>query len=180
MNCQQVVARKGRLCEDMASTGDSKKCRCEGESVSHHSPGVVHSHESLYRLIFSPQQIEPDGTRPNIRAFDDIFSIGLSVDRAGYLLPGQLNQLAESLIEIRRRREVHSCCEGYFILKVNDIRNVFLNNERLLCIYDTSRSDRVSHADVCCTQIKPLGSEKSKIRNILCQIAGQLMAFNEN
>ena len=91
-------------------------CACEGESVSHHSPGLVEDDEVLVRTVFREGVVDSDG-RPKPSYFRrDPESRGFSVDRMRIVNP---QSLAMS-------KKADSRYNGYvgFIKGVGQIRTV--------------------------------------------------------
>lgn len=126
-------------------------CRCEGCTVSEHSPGQVQDDELLIRTLFSPLQVDIEKGTVAPMAFKDVLTRGLSVDRKRHTGEQELQARIEARIasDIKAGRNK----DGFFRVATascGDIRSA-LGEEgtRLFCVYDTALKENTAHADVC-------------------------------
>lgn len=140
------VAKRAKLIDD-----SYPNAYCEHESVSKFSPGVVAPGEFLHRFVFSPLHINDGEVLPTL--FSDVKDKGLSCERAD-------NEAIQPDSHERGRKQA----ESYNVTKPDDkpersymgavtascivLRELVMNEKRLLAVYDTSLEENVSHSDV--------------------------------
>ena len=104
------------------------------------SPGVISDEEVVSRVLLSPKHYDGEEVVP--AAFDPAIFNGLSVLRKNYDFENGL-KMTISLLETD---EAKYC--GYVSANVVDIRSIKVNGKRLYYLLDTSKPDRIGHADI--------------------------------
>jgi hypothetical protein len=128
-------------------------CACQNCSFSTNSPGLVADSEDVARHICSPQHIDAATGEIQPNAFNDLFDKGLSVNRLQYADARRVHELGEQLVQNRiaadksRNIERERKYLGYLAGNVGQARDLTLNGRRVICVYDTSLSENVAHAD---------------------------------
>lgn len=146
----------------------------EQQSASPHSPGVIEGQELLCRHLLNPVHIEPGTGNLKPTAFDDVSSIGLSVNRLQHRSLDQVLASAQARVDAINQNPPATGLRtlvGYAVLPVQDLRSLLTDPpepKRATGVYDTAKPDDVSHADVC--QIVPGKATKRSLRSKLYEI----------
>lgn len=116
-----------------------------------HSPGPVKDNEELRRSFIWPTHFETED-EPSPGAFADLWSHGLSVDRALYRGVEQSQEDAKIRVDQwnadnpdKPQRKLHALAT----VQARDLRAVEVIGARALVIFDTALAANTSHADVC-------------------------------
>jgi len=132
-------------------------CRCEGESVSEHSPGPVADSEILVRTLFNEQHIGPDGHLKPAYFRRDPTTKGFSVDRV--LLMGP-----EPLKSSKRSDARYNDNLQFIATFTKDVRELLESEKRLFCVYDSGTAENKFHADICQNLLIEPGGQNRKSR----------------
>jgi len=129
-------------------------CRCQGVSVSEHSPGRVEDAETLIRILVAPQHIDRKTGLPRAAALTHAETIGLSVlrDRA---TNNEILSLATRLVQNARSNQANPDKAkkvgvfGVLRMACNAVRAFRWEMEvkPSYCVYDTALEQWRSHAD---------------------------------
>lgn len=141
------------------------ECECELSPQSQHAGhGVVEEHEDLIRVVYSPLQIDPDGSLIVANFNKDEFQRpadgsrpnGFSNYRASYSSDAEIGQLAKVQMAKmpNERREAWS-----FKVSVAELRqpddfipangdDALGRKERLVCVVDAALAEAPSHAEL--------------------------------
>lgn len=155
----------------------------EKNSVSNSSPGVVKNSEYLARQIFSPIHIDLETNEIKPGAFDDVLSKGMSTNRLYIESEKTIHSYGEAKAEkdkqLKPDREYH----GFITANAGDIRSCVIDpsiDKQIFAIYDTSRIDAISHADVCAIASPKFNrSQKIEIRKVLRETFSKLKNKNQ-
>jgi hypothetical protein len=130
------------------------ECRCEGTSVSNHSPRMVSNTEYLLQILVTPAHIDKKTGQPKATALSHAETIGLSVLREGHATDDEIKSTAKILVEnLKSKSDVKNLSKiGVFgILRLNcGILRDFVSpeeNSSCYCVYDTAFVEVPSHAD---------------------------------
>jgi hypothetical protein len=131
------------------------ECRCEGVSVSDHSPGPVEDAEVLVRILVAPQHIDKKTGLPKSAALTTAGTIGLSVLREDRASDDEILRLATTLVQNARskagkpERAKKIGVFGVLRMACSIVRNfVWIGESKTsFCVYDTAREVWPSHAD---------------------------------
>lgn len=142
--------------EDFLSLEDVKQ--------SEFSPSIVMNEEIVARVLFSPKHYLDGKILPV--AFEQIFSSnGMSILRVSHSfslsLTKTITQLEQDGVEYI----------GYTSAKVQDIRDIKLNEYRVFYILDTATKDKIGHADIFAIRlsIDKCGLPKKAFKNYIRQ-----------
>lgn len=140
------VAKRAKLIDD--SYPDAY---CECETVSKFSPGVVMSGEFLHRFVFSPLHINDGEVLPTL--FSDAKDKGLSCEWSENELiapdsHGRGRKQAASYNLTKPDEKPERTYMGAVTASCLRLRELAMNDKRLLAVYDTSLEENVTHADV--------------------------------
>ena len=123
----------------------------ESMKASKYSPCVVKGDETLLRFIFSPHWDRATG-KPTPIAVEDVANKGLSVNRLKYAELQATHRFAQDASVAERQAAAMGRprkLEALMWLRVAKIREVRLDEQRALGVYDTALVDNRAHADVC-------------------------------
>lgn len=121
---------------------------CEKQSVSEYSPGRVEDQEYIARQIHSPIHVDDETGEIKSAAFDDAFTMGLSVNRLAYSTEREIHELGEKKAENDRSNNKKRQYSGFIKAKASEIRSFIENDCRVFSIYDTALKDIIHHADL--------------------------------
>lgn len=145
--CRELEATHGRgTCKCVHYREKFPDCACEEGSVSPYSPGPVADEEVLVRAIFNRIYVDSEGAlKPTyFQAVIRDFTVrGLSVNRREYVTEDDF------LDRLRGHASNKHGYLGFIAAKCGDLRSLFSEGRRLLCVYDTATEIDCSHADVC-------------------------------
>ena len=130
-------------------------CRCEGGSISDHSPGRVNDGETLVRILVAPTHFDKKTGLPKATALSHAETIGLSVFREQHATNDEIFNTAKKLIENFKSRQTNEKqlkkigVFGVIRLDCNTIRSFIRSDETepCYCVYDTALAIAPSHAD---------------------------------
>lgn len=143
---------------------------CEHTPSSHLSPGIVEDNECLIRAIFSPQHYDVATNSIHPNAFNDVFTIGLSVDRFIHTSPEKINDFAYAFLERKQQIDKENGVVkdrkfiGVIYSYVDEIRSF---TENPVVILDTALENNISHSDICSCRRKASKTQKQAIRGLL-------------
>lgn len=130
------------------------ECDCEDSSQSEHpSPGLVDDGERLIRLVFLPEQLNPDGTiKPTSLEKSELKreladrppARGFSVHREGHV---QAELLRSRAIEFQLRKPEERKAVDAYGADVSEVRKLMIDGQRSLCVVDVALEDDPSHAE---------------------------------
>lgn len=139
-------------CKKLQDLEDHIPPHWETQGATPYSPGVVTNDEILIRQLFNPTHYDEATRQPRPSAFDDVSNKGLSVNRLAYttlqaiLDKGHEKAKRDSANLLRGPRELIGHCE-FLTAHLRAIKDE--QNRQAMAVYDTAKSDDVSHADVC-------------------------------
>ncbi|NKJ45891.1 hypothetical protein CIC12_03865 [Burkholderia sp. SG-MS1] len=138
--------------KELQKVGNEEAVRWEALSASQHSPGPVAAGEVVCRQVTHPTFFDSETGKLKPTAFDDVSNKGLSVDRLSVATEKEIVERGEARnaewnakFSDKPSRTLHSL--GH--IHVNELRALFVGNERAFGIYDTALETNRSHADVC-------------------------------
>lgn len=133
-------------------------CKCEVESVSEFSPGIVKDKEILVRTLYESVQVGRDGYETPLGFRNDVTKRGLSVDRLSYTDDNELRSEKMNSSKFSNHLEF----VGVFCGKIRSLRCD--DNKRLFCIYDSATEQKRYHADICQNVYIERSTENRKLR----------------
>lgn len=121
-------------------------CRCELQSLSPYSPGVVEDGETILRMVCFSMHVRRNGTGLLPTFFDHVFSKGMSAQRfertSNEDLAGWINMFLGKIDKQAWIGYVHASCKT--------IREVLHEeNLRAFCVYDAAFDGNPTHIEVC-------------------------------
>ena len=158
MNCCEFfesVKDNLTYCKALQTHPEDVQLSWEGESASASSPSPVISDEILVRQVIDPTHYDHVSNNIAPTFFDDASSRGASCHRIKHITIEKVKEIAEARVAIVNldppktgiRRAI-----GFTKLSALAVRNVFpesMPNRRGSAVYDTAKSDDISHADIC-------------------------------
>ena len=148
--CAEFFSREKPSVEDLPDREVSVQWELLTASPQH-SPGPVKDDEELRRRILQPTHVDAEDA-PTPACFNDLWSHGLSVDRASYRALAQSQADAVESVESWNNENPDApvrSLRGLAVVSVGDLRSLRVNNGRALAIFDTAMESNKSHADVC-------------------------------
>jgi len=128
---------------------------CELESASVHSPSPVQNIEVLVRQVVDPTHFDHVTGTIKPTFFDDAANIGASCHRVQYTTETQIRQMTERRVALANQNPPKTGLRsaiGYASVSAIDVRSITTAgnpSRRGAAIYDTAKSDDISHADIC-------------------------------
>lgn len=157
--CRQCAAVLAQAAQDREERPFVKlaqahpNCACEVCSLSEYSPGPIGNAEMLARFVFSPHQVNEDGTVKS-NAFDMVFNKGLSINRLSYTTSADLHVSGRDWVENKRQidktegRNVERAYLGFVTALASEVRGVTIEDRRAICAYDTALANNIAHGDL--------------------------------
>jgi len=128
------------------------------------SPSIVMDKEIVVRVLFSPKHYLDGEILPV--AFEQIFSSnGMSILRVSHCFS---LSLTKTITQLEQDGVKYI---GYTSAKVQDIRDIKLNEYRVFYILDTATKDKIGHADIFAIRlsIDKCGLPKKAFKNYIRQ-----------
>ena len=140
------------------------------------SPCIVDDEEIVARVLFSPKHYLDGEILPT--AFQQIFSSdGMSILRKSHFFEESLSKTINQL------ETTEAKYSGYVCAKVEDIRNIKVNNLRVFYILDTATKEKLGHADIFYIKLSyeecglPKKVFNGYIRSEIAEVFNQLIAI---
>lgn len=158
MNCREFfesVKDDPAYCKALQKHPEDVQLLWEAETASEVSPSPVTSDEVLVRQVIDPTHYDNVANSIAPTFFDDASSRGASCHRMKHIKVETIKKMAEERVAIVNldppktgiRRAI-----GFTKLSALEVRNVFpesLPGRRGSAVYDTAKTDDISHADIC-------------------------------
>ena len=157
MGCRKFFeenAGNNDKCKELQDKDAALLAKWETEVASEFSPGVVGDEEILYQQIVDPTHVKPNSRELKPTAFQDSANKGMSVNRINHTNMEALLQRghdrARKFNEDNPDRPEKSLV-GLAKFQAGQVRAILdtVSNKRAFYVYDTSKSDDISHADIC-------------------------------
>lgn len=171
MDCQEVFKEAAAHRDRCGYISKIKPgCSCEGERVSHHSPGLVADGEIIARLIYSPLHVDLETGETKEAAFSDVTDKGLSIQRLSQTSSAEVRAIGEKkLADDHAKGRTDREFLGMVTAEVKQVRQqTYEDGQRAFCVYDSGLPDAPAHADVC--QMKATPSAMKRARKKLCDL----------
>lgn len=158
MSCRQFFEKNKenlQRCKSLQLVDAEKQILWETECASEYSPGTVASDEVLCRQVLDPTHYDKVNGTIAPTFFDDASNKGASCHRLLHTTPEKIEEL--TLIRVAEQNinppnTGPRVAIGYAQINASEVRSVFSSTEpirRLAAVYDTAKSDDISHADIC-------------------------------
>ena len=131
------------------------------------SPGIVRNEEFLLRELYSPQDVENGKITPRAIPIGKLRE-GYSVHRMQHATPDFVKTAIQKRLSIERDEPWES--EGGAMLKTENIRDIYCEDERAFIVRDTPGSDHPGHpghASIHVLDPEKKDREVRKMRSIL-------------
>jgi hypothetical protein len=157
MGCRKFFeenAGNNDKCKELQDKDAALLAEWETEVASEFSPGVVGDEEMLYQQIVDPTHVKPNSRELKPTAFQDSANKGMSVNRIIHTDKDALLQRgrarAAKFNEDNPERPNRSLI-GLAKFQAGRVRAILdsASNKRAFYVYDTSKPDDESHADIC-------------------------------
>jgi hypothetical protein len=158
MNCREFfesVQDDTAYCRALQTHPEHIQIGWEAEPASTASPSPIVSGEVLARQVIDPTHYDTVAKNIAPTFFDDVSSRGASCHRMKHITVEKIKEMAEARVAIVNldppktgiRRAI-----GFTKLSALEVRNVYPESSpgrRGSAVYDTAKSDDISHADIC-------------------------------
>lgn len=127
-------------------------CGCESQKTSKFSPHPIANKEWIARFVFSPMHINKKGEiKPNI--ISHIFNRGCSVQRETIASNDELSRFVSDFLASDSKNE--RSWNRVLIATCSDLRNITIDNQKALCLYDTAEEHNPAHGEICLSRETP-------------------------
>lgn len=142
-------------CKNLQLVAAEKQILWETELASEHSHSTVASDEVLCRQVLDPTHYDKVNGTIAPTFFDDASSKGASCHRLFLTTPEKIEELTLIRVAEQNMNPPNTgprVAIGYAQINASEVRSVFSAIEpirRAAAVYDTAKSDDISHADIC-------------------------------
>lgn len=147
----------GELSKQLQKLDEHTQTSWELVSCVDESPGVVGSEEVLCRQVLHPVHIDNASGELKPSLFEDAANKGASVHRRGMITDDRIREILLARVDAANVNPPATGLRemvGYAHVQVSDLRAIVYEDgqggrRRGVGVYDTSKADDVSHADIC-------------------------------
>lgn len=156
---------------------------CELETCSEYSAGRIESGEEVAFLLVDPGHIDPVTGVVTPDAFDELFRRDLSIIRTALSSVGELEYTKDLLVQrgLAKNPPQDRAIDLVSIVSAEKIRDIKLDGERALGLYDTALPLQKAHGSVIARQyVKKSKLNRKKIRaDILNAMTSTIIGYQQ-